>query len=106
MMTSHVIREQEKHRIVRTITGQGSAGHPSLHDSAAKYLGLTITEQLTWDHHIHDVTAKVNRKVGALWRARRSLSQKARVQYLIIRCDARPIIMEVWPIARPSQLLL
>ena len=50
--------------------------------TAAKYLGLTITEQLTWDHHIHDVTAKVNRKVGALWRARRSLSQKARVQYL------------------------
>ena len=50
--------------------------------TAAKYLGLTITEQLTWDHHIHDVTAKVNRKVGALWRARQSLSQKARVQYL------------------------
>ena len=50
--------------------------------TAAKYLGLTITEQLTWDHHIHDITAKVNRKVGALWRTRPSLSQKARVQYL------------------------
>ena len=60
--------------------------------TAAKYLGLTITEQLTWDDHIHDVTAKVNRKVGAFMASLAIPFPEGQGPIPKIRCDARPII--------------
>ena len=50
--------------------------HPSLHPawkaleevSSAKYLGLTISDDMTWNRHIDNITSNVNSKVGFLKR--------------------------------------
>ena len=33
-----------------------------------KYLGVTLTSDLTWSHHIRNITAKYRRLVGLLYR--------------------------------------
>ena len=50
--------------------------------TSAKYLGVIIDEGLNFQQHLKAITAKVSRKVGALWRTRRCLSLAARVTYL------------------------
>ena len=50
--------------------------------TSAKYLGVIIDEGLNFQQHLKAITARVSRKVGALWRTRRCLSLAARVTYL------------------------
>ena len=49
---------------------------------SAKYLGVIIDEGLNFQQHLKAITAKVSRKVSALWRTQRCLSLAARVHYL------------------------
>ena len=41
-------------------------GHSLSRVTSAKYLGVTITEDLRWDSHINDICAKANRTLGFL----------------------------------------
>jgi hypothetical protein len=43
-------------------------GHTLELVTSAKYLGLTITNKLQWDQHIHNITAKANKTLGFLRR--------------------------------------
>ena len=43
-------------------------GHSLSRVTSAKYLGVTITEDLRWDSHINDICAKANRTLGFLRR--------------------------------------
>ena len=43
-------------------------GHVLEHVTAAKYLGVTITQDLRWNQHISNITAKANRTLGFLRR--------------------------------------
>ena len=36
--------------------------------SSAKYLGITIQQDMDWDNHINNVANKANRTLGFLWR--------------------------------------
>ena len=35
---------------------------------SAKYLGITITENMDWGHHISDISSKATKTLGFLWR--------------------------------------
>ena len=41
-------------------------GHKLSRLTSAKYLGVTITDDLKWDSHISEVCAKANRTIGFL----------------------------------------
>ena len=43
-------------------------GHILSRVTSAKYLGVTITDDLRWDSHINDICAKANRTLGFLRR--------------------------------------
>ena len=38
----------------------------------AKYLGVTLEQSLSWDHHVNDICCKLSKKVGQLSRIRKS----------------------------------
>ena len=46
----------------------------------AKYLGVTITEELTWSPNISNITGKANSKIGFLWRILHFCPQELREQ--------------------------
>jgi len=46
----------------------------------AKYLGLTITDNLSWSTHTAIVAGKANAKIGFLWRNLRHCPQKLKEQ--------------------------
>ena len=46
----------------------------------AKYLGITITEDLTWAPHINNIAGKANAKIGFLWRNLRFCPRELREQ--------------------------
>ena len=50
--------------------------------SSARYLGVHLDNRLDWDTHVNYVVTKVAKKIGALWRARRSLSRRSRQVYV------------------------
>ena len=43
-------------------------GHTLESVTSAKYLGLTFTNKLQWDQHIHSITSKANKTLGCLRR--------------------------------------
>ena len=43
-------------------------GHTLSRVTSAKYLGVTITDDLKWDSHISEICAKANRTIGFLRR--------------------------------------
>ena len=50
--------------------------------SSARHLGVHLDNRLDWDTHVNYVVTKVAKKIGALWRARRSLSRRSRQVYV------------------------
>ena len=51
--------------------------------SRVKYLGVLVDDGLTFRDHTDQVATRMAQKLGALWRARRCLSQHARAQYVL-----------------------
>ena len=51
--------------------------------SSARLVGIIIDNKLIWDEHASAVTTKVARQLGALQRARRSLSLHARKLFVV-----------------------
>lgn len=49
--------------------------------SSAKYLGVTFDSHMTWRSHLQQKSLIVNRSIGALRRAKNSLSVKARFKF-------------------------
>ena len=49
---------------------------------SARYLGVTVDKALSWEAHVSALVTKAGRKIGALRRARRSLSLHCRLTYL------------------------
>ena len=49
--------------------------------SSARYLGIRLDNRPDWDTHVIYVV-KVAKEIGALWRARRSLSRRSRQVYV------------------------
>ena len=55
--------------------------------STTTHLGVVLDSKLSWDAQVERIVSKTTRKIGALWRARRSLSRSARrlfVQAVVI----------------------
>lgn len=48
---------------------------------SAKYLGLEISENLTWEKHVDGIAQKAAKKIGALARAKNSLTEHARYKF-------------------------
>ena len=51
-------------------------GHQVNQSTTAKYLGITIHENLTWTEHVKAMSAKVNQRIGILKRLRHFLSKE------------------------------
>ncbi|XP_065182692.1 uncharacterized protein LOC135813528 [Sycon ciliatum] len=68
--------------------GQPSRNCPvSWSSRSTTYLGVVLDSKLSWDAQVDRIVSKTTRKIGALWRARRSLSRSARrlfVQAVVI----------------------
>ena len=66
-----------------------SQGIPLPNVQSARYLGLEIAADLSWDQHINNISVKVSKKIGALRRAKNSLSEQARFAFYsaVIRTD-------------------
>ncbi|KAI8500230.1 hypothetical protein Bbelb_217960 [Branchiostoma belcheri] len=62
-------------------------GSPLAKVSKAKYLGVTITSNLSWSLHIDNITAKANRTLGMLRRDLRiaSVEAKQRAYMALVR---------------------
>ncbi|KAI8520508.1 hypothetical protein Bbelb_002620 [Branchiostoma belcheri] len=62
-------------------------GSPLAKVSKAKYLGVTITSNLSWNSHVDNVTAKANRTLGMLRRNLRiaSVEAKQRAYMALVR---------------------
>ena len=62
-------------------------GHSLSRVTSAKYLGVTITEDLRWDSHINDICAKANRTLGFLRRNINigSVAIKQQAYYTLVR---------------------
>ena len=43
---------------------------------SVKYLGVTIDTNLTWQHHVNDLSIKLNRANGLLFKIRKYVSPK------------------------------
>ena len=41
---------------------------------SVKYLGVTIDTNLTWQHHVDDLSIKLNRAIALLFKMRKCLS--------------------------------
>ena len=54
-------------------------GHTLETVSSAKYLGVTIKSDLSWDSHVNQITAKANRTLGFLRRNLKVSSRKTKV---------------------------
>ena len=50
-----------------------------------KYLGVTLTSDLTWSHHIRNITAKSRRLVGLLYRQFYKWSSLSRLYVSLVR---------------------
>ena len=62
----------------------------------AKYLGVTITEDLTWAPH-NNIAGKANAKIGFLWRNYRFCPRELREQaYFTLVCSINEYSASVW----------
>jgi hypothetical protein len=59
-------------------------GHKLENIKEAKYLGLTLSSNLTWNAHIGNITSKANKLLGFL---RRNESTKENVYKAIVRSN-------------------
>ena len=50
--------------------------------SSARYLGVHIDSAMAWNTQMDRCVARLNKKVGVLWRMRRCFSMQSRIQYL------------------------
>ena len=74
---------------------------------ASKYLGVTLTEDLSWDKHIQNTRGKANRTVGSLHRNLRDCTSP--VKNLTYKTMVRPILeysSTIWdPSSKPASRL-
>ena len=63
-------------------------GQPLEATTSAKYLGVVIDNELSWQPHISHVTRKIGPVIGQLWRHGRSLSLRARQVWYVSMIQA------------------
>ena len=63
-------------------------GQPLEATTSAKYLGVVIDNDLSWQPHISHVTRKIGPVIGQLWRHGRSLSLRARQVWYVSMIQA------------------
>ena len=77
---SQVLTISPQQHVQKVTVKSGDCLLPSA--SSARYLGVHLDNRLDWDTHVNYVVTKVAKKIGALWRARRSLSRRSRQVYV------------------------
>ena len=89
---------RNKHTIQHSYTLHG---HTLKSVPSAKYLGVTITNNMSWSKHIDNITAKANRSLGFLRRNLRvrSTDLKSKAYYALVR----PIVEYASPIWDPHE---
>ncbi|KAI8478115.1 hypothetical protein Bbelb_441540, partial [Branchiostoma belcheri] len=88
-----------KHNIIPINYSYTLHGSPLAKVSKAKYLGVTITSNLSWNPHVDNVTAKANRTLGMLRRNLRIASAEAKQRaYMAL---VRPTLEYACPVWDP-----
>ena len=81
--------------------------HTLANVTSAKYLGVTIAQDLDWDLHVHNITTKTNRTLGFL---RRNLKvNNIRLKEIAYKAMVRPILeyaCTVWDPYKEGQINL
>ena len=71
--------------------------------NTAKYLGVTLSKELSWNEHINSITAKANRTLGFVKRNVKTKNEK--VKELAYKSLVRPQVEYASPVWSPNTLI-